>query len=332
MNIQDAVDKFLAESELAQSERTVKTYGTALRRFLEYLAQAGKEPKLTPTEEIEAADAIDFVAWLVGEHFRGTDVPKSTLRTYLAAISRFYQFLVRESLASFPANEYERMKAAYHDFRRGSFWRLPHPASEEAVEEMIKAARSIPPCPEDRRCELRRLRDVAMLETLRSTGMRVGELVGLRRGDLDYRQHTARVIGKGNKERIVYFDSRAWNAVKSYLNARQDGASGKALYQLPVFARHDKGAGKKVLPLSTNSVRSAFNKIRKLAGVEEPMTPHSLRHSFATKALEVTGDLAVVQDMLGHASPTTTRIYAKVSTKRLKEAHEKIFGYREEDE
>ena len=326
MNIQDAVDRFLAESELSQSDRTVKTYATALKRLLEYLAQAGKEPISTPSTEISAEDAIDFVAWLIGEHFRGSDVPKSTLRTYLAAISRFYQFLVRESLAEFPANEYERMKAAYHDFRKGSFWRLPHPASEESIDRMIQAARAVSPCPDDRRCELRRLRDIAMLETLRSTGMRVGELVGLRRGDLDYRQHTARVIGKGNKERIVYFDSRSWNAVKSYLNARQDGASGKALYQLPVFARHDKGAGKKVLPLSTNSVRAAFDRLRKLAGIEEPMTPHSLRHSFATKALEVTGDLAVVQDLLGHASPTTTRIYAKVSTKRLKEAHRKIFG------
>ncbi len=332
MNVEDAVDSFLADLEVAQSERTVRTYAAALNRFKEYLAQAGAPAASTPTTALQADHAIVFVAWLMGEHFRGQETPKSTLRTYLAAISRFYAYLVRESLLEIPANEYERLKSAYRDYRRGSFRRLPHPAAEETISAMIRAARTPPPHPDDRRGKLRRLRDIAILETLRATGMRVGELVRLRRGDLDYRQHTARVIGKGDKERIVYFDDIAWHAVTAYLRAREDGAGMQALFRLPVFARHDKRAGKRVLPLSTNSVRAVFERYRRMAGVSEPVTPHSLRHSFATKALEATGDLAVVQDLLGHASPTTTRIYAKVSTKRLKEAHRKIFGYGEEKE
>ncbi|HEX7587584.1 MAG TPA: tyrosine-type recombinase/integrase, partial [Anaerolineae bacterium] len=180
--------------------------------------------------------------------------------------------------------------------------------------------------------DLARLRNIAMLQALRASGMRVGELVGLKRDDLDHRLHTARVTGKGNKQRIVYFDDLAWNAIQAYLKARNDGARGRALYQLPLFARHDRRVSNKVVPLTTDTVRMVFNVLARDAGIEIAMTPHSLRHAFATKVLEATGDLAVVQDMLGHSSPVTTRIYAKVSNKKMREAHHSAFNYRDKEE
>jgi site-specific recombinase XerD len=328
MTIDEAIDKFLANLALGQAQKTVRTYAGALNRFREYLAQVPLPPATEPASELTVDQAIDYVHWLSGEHFRDQEMSKSTLRTYLTALSRFYTYLIREKLAPIPAGEHERLKDAYRDFRRGGYRRLPKPAAEEAVDRLIQAARAVPSKPDDGRHELIRLRNIAILETLRCTGMRVGELVSLRRGDLDYRNRTARVIGKGDRERVVYFDDVAWRAVQVYLNARQDGARGRALYELPIFARHDRAAGDRVLPISTNTVRRVFDDCMKLAGIEQPLTPHSLRHTFATRALEVTEDLAVVQDLLGHASPATTRVYTRVSSRRLRQAHREIFGYK----
>jgi len=333
MTIDDAIDKFLADLAIGQSKKTVRSYGAALNRFREYLAQVPLSHSTGPSSSLTVDYAIDYVNWLVGEHFRDSDVPRSTLRAYLAALSRFYSYLIREKLAPIPADEHLRLREAYRQFRKGPAQHLPRLAAEETVAKLIRAARSVPPTLDKPRQDLCRLRNIAILETLRCTGMRVGELVQLRRGDLDYRNRTARVVGKGNRERIVYFDDTAWQAVQAYLTARVDGARGRPLHQLPLFARHDRAAGHNILPISTNTVRRIFDDCLKLAGVEQPLTPHALRHTFATRALEVTGDLAVVQDLLGHASPTTTRVYAKVSSIRLHEAHRRIFGYTgQEDE
>ena len=325
MTVDEAIRRFLAELAIGRSERTVRTYATALHRFREYLATLPL-PSPVPVASLGVDEAINFVEWLVNEHFGG-EISKTTLRTYLAALSRFYTYLIREKLSPIPSDEHLRLKEAYRGFRRGSVRPLPRVPAEEAVERLLAAARSVPPRPGDRRYELRRLRNIAMLEALRCTGMRVGELVELRRGDLDYRQRAARVKGKGGRERMVYFDDVAWGALQTYLRARGDGARGSALYRLPLFARHDRRAGGRVLPLSTNSVRQVFRDLLKLADVDQPLTPHSLRHAFATRVLEATEDLAVVQDLLGHSSPSTTRIYAKVSSRRLREAHRRAFGY-----
>lgn len=326
MTIDEAMHRFLADLTLGQARKTVRTYAGALNRFREYLTQVPLSPATEPADRLTADHAIDFVHWLSGEHFRDRPMSKATLRTYLAAIARFYAYLIREKLAPIPADEYERLRGAYHDFRRGGYRRLPRPAAPEVVQQLVQAARSVLPRPDDRSYELRRLRNIAILESLRCTGARVGELVSLRRGDLDYRNQSARVIGKGDRERIIYFDDAAWQAIQTYLSARQDGVRGRALHELPLFARHDRAAGNQVLPLSTNTVRQVFEDCLKLAGIEQPLTPHTLRHTFATLALEATGDLAAVQDLLGHASPATTRVYAKVSARRLREVHRQIFG------
>lgn len=330
MSILDAIDRFLNYLSAGQSERTVKTYEAALNRFREYLSEAGLLPLGTPAADLTVDQAIDFVHWLLGEHFQGREVPRSTLRTYLSSMSRFYDYLLRERLADISAADHQRMRDSYRDFRKGYHRPLPKLPPEEAVKRLIAAGRSRQMDRDDQGAHLRRLRDIAILEILRATGMRVGELVALRRGDLDYRNQAAIVHGKGNRERVVYLDDRAWQALGVYLEARRDGARGRALYELPVVARHNRGASKEVLPVSTNTIRHVFEDCRKLAGIEQPLTPHSLRHAFATKVLEATGDLAAVQDLLGHSSPTTTRIYAKVTSRRLHEAHQRAFEYGKE--
>jgi integrase/recombinase XerD len=327
LTIKEAIQNYLRDLAVGQSPQTVETYSQGLERLKEFLAHA-KHPPAEAASSLTVDYALEFAKWLSEERA----ITKSTLRTYLASISQFYSYLLRERLVDLSATDVERMRDAYAKYRRGYNRPLPKLPPEEAVRALLDAARRVKPEPKKPRLELVRLRNIAMLEALRSSGMRVGELVGLKRDDLDYQQHTARVTGKGDKPRVVYFDDTAWNAIQAYLKERNDGARGRALYQLPLFARHDRRASNKVLPLTTDTVRLVFNALTRDANIEMAMTPHSLRHAFATKLLEATGDLAVVQDMLGHSSPATTRIYAKVSSKRMREAHRTAFNYRGKDE
>jgi integrase/recombinase XerD len=326
--IEETIGAFLHDLAVGQSEQTVQTYSQGLTRFKEFLGTID-HPLTSPASTLCVDHALQCAQWLSQERETLTGkIAKATLRTYLASISQFYSYLLRERVIDLSASDLERMRDAYRKYRRGYSRSLPKLPPDEAVQELLAAAHRVPPRPKKPRLELARLRNIAILEALRSSGMRVGELVGLKRDDLDHRLHSARVTGKGEKERIVYFDDAAWHAIQAYLAARGDGAKGRALYLLPVFARHDRRAGTKVLPMTTDGVRMVFNDIAREAHLEISMTPHSLRHAFATRVLESTGDLALVQDMLGHSSPATTRIYAKVSNKKMREAHREAFNYR----
>ena len=324
--IENAMKDYVVGLTLSQSAQTVATYSQGIERFKEFLAASGLRPS-DSASALEIAKAIEFSKWLNGERAnKKAKLANSTQHTYLASVFRFYKFLVAQEIIDVPASGIEQVRIAFYDTRRGRR-PLPKLPPEEAVTALLDAARRVKQQPELPRLGLARLRNIAMLHALRASGMRVGELVGLVRDDLDYRLHTARVTGKGNKQRIVYFDDAAWNAIQAYLKARNDGARGRALYQLPLFARHDRRVSNKVMPLTTDTVRMVFNALARAANIEIAMTPHSLRHAFATKVLEATGDLAVVQDMLGHSSPVTTRIYAKVSNKKMREAHHSAFDY-----
>lgn len=325
--IDEAIENYLRDLAVGQSAQTVETYSQGLRRFHEFLESHHHSPTLAASS-ITVEHALNYAQWLTQdrESVMGK-IGKSTLRTYLTALSRFYTYLLVSELIDLTAADMHRMRERFRNYRRGYERPLPKLPPEEAVRALLTAAHNVLPTPKKPRLDLARLRNIAMLEALRSAGMRVGELVGLKRDDLDYRQHCARVTGKGSKQRIVYFDNAAWEAVQIYLRARGDAAKGRSMYQLPLFARHDKRIGKSVLPLTTDTVRTVFSRLAEEAGIEIAMTPHSLRHAFATRILEATSDLAVVQDMLGHSSPVTTRIYAKVSSKRMREAHQAAFEY-----
>ena len=324
LTIGQAIENYLRDLAVGQSPRTVETYTQGLARLREFLTHTKRSPT-DLVKQLNVDDVLECARWLSEE--RG--IAKATLRTYLATLSQFFNYLLREKLIDLPASEIERMRDALKKYRRGYHRPLQKLPPDEAITALLRAARAIKPDTKKPRLDLARLRNIAMLEALRASGMRVGELMSLKRDDLDYLNHTARVTGKANKQRIVYFDDPAWNAIQNYLKERADGAKGRALYQLPLFARHDRRASTNVLPMTTDSVRLMFNDLAQQAGIEITLTPHSLRHAFATKVLDATGDLAVVQDMLGHASPETTRIYAKVSSKRMKDAHRAAFGSRD---
>ncbi len=329
--IAETIDAFLHDLSVGQSEQTVETYSQGLARFKEFLASCNHD-LTTPAQSLTIDHALQCAQWLSQERESPVGkIAKATLRTYLASISQLYVYLLRERILDLSASDLERMRDAFRKYRRGYSRSLPKLPPDETVDKLLGAARRAPPHPDNTRLETARLRNIAILEALRSSGMRVGELVRLKRDDLDHRLHSARVTGKGDKERIVYFDDAAWRAIQTYLTSRRDGAKGRALYLLPVFARHDRRVGKRTLPMTTDGIRMVFNQIARDADLEIAMTPHSLRHAFATRMLESSGDLALVQDMLGHSSPATTRIYAKVSNKKMREAHQQAFNQRNAD-
>ncbi|MBN9390060.1 MAG: tyrosine-type recombinase/integrase [Chloroflexi bacterium] len=318
----------------------------------------------------------------------GPRTPKTTVATYIAGLSRFYKWCALERWLVLPADDYERMALRLKDLR-GKVQRtiLDKVPADDILDALLAEARrppETPPAPtpapteattvtgaekpakfrgnvekmaesDARRYQLLRLRNVALLETLKCTGARVSEITGLNRADLDATNRRARVVGKGFKERWVYFSPAAWEAIQLYLRSRtrlmgeaaalKSGSpslsaplrSAKAgsrarsqaadLAGQPLFARHDRGAGwKEVKPLLPHAVETMLWELVEGAGLEVKITPHRFRHWFATRMLSATGDLATTQDLLGHANPATTRIYAQVSETNKQKAHREVFG------
>ena len=169
--------------------------------------------------------------------------------------------------------------------------------------------------PED---DLSGRRDKAVLETLYSTGMRVSELVGLRLDKIDFISGVCRVFGKGSKERLCPIGDRALRSIRRYLEAREkEGFSNAGA----VFLNHSRN--KKGSPLTARSVCRVVDRYIECTSRREGISPHTLRHSFATHLLNRGADLRSVQELLGHENLSTTQIYTHVSTQRLKEAYEK---------
>lgn len=303
-----------------------------------------------------------------------TKVSKSTLSTYSAALLRFYSWCGIEQLLHLSTDEYARLTKRLKELRgkqqRTILNKVP---ADEIIEKLLAQARrsysannlassqevqvsqlvSVSTEYDKGRHKLLRLRNIALLETLKSTGARVSEICGLTRADLDNTNQRARVVGKGSKERWVYFSAVAWTALDEYLAARavplatrtsstNSDVSNKESNPIrpvrrrerasevdsqPLFARHDRGAGVKQLkPLAPRSIENMLWQLVEEAGLQTYITPHKFRHWFATRILAATGDLATTQDLLGHASPTTTRIYAQVSEQKKQNAHRQVFN------
>jgi site-specific recombinase XerD len=325
--IQEAMHDFLLN---LNAEHTQQTYATPLKHFSTYLAGQGVHVERDPATALTVDHAIDFVPWLRHECFPEPDQPaKATLQLYLTAVYRFYRSLLKRG-ASFAAADIARLEETYRDARNIRGEPRPKDPKLAAVEAIIQAARSVSPVmgdkPADRKRELSRLRDIAIVETLRATGCRVGELVALRRGDLDWVARSALVKGKGSKYRKVYLDGQAWMALVAYLQARQDGSEARALARLPAFCGHGNRSGRTPSPLTTRHVARIIQDLARRAGIAEAgVTPHYFRHVFATRALERTENLALVQDMLGHASPATTRVYAKTDERQRREGYARVW-------
>jgi integrase len=208
--------------------------------------------------------------------------------------------------------------------------RLPQFPREE-IEKILLYVKNITNNLSDNSAErLREYRDRAFIMTLADTGLRVHEACNLRRGDIDWNEGRAVIIGKGNKQAVVRFSERSLAAIKDYLAIRAvfDGASGRPLPSLPLFARHDKGAGKKIKPMTTATGRNIVAvRVDQALGAEAAgrITPHSFRHYFVTTVLRASGNLKLAQELARHASIQVTQRYAHLSDDELDKGYREIF-------
>ncbi|MEN6408289.1 MAG: tyrosine-type recombinase/integrase, partial [Anaerolineaceae bacterium] len=255
----------------------------------------------------------------------------ATERVYITAVAGFYEFLAAENLA--PIN-LARIQLLIRRRARKPGIRLPQFPRNE-IDEIVEYLSNITNLSsEDAVDRLRNLRDRALLITLADTGLRIHDACNLRRGDMDWNEGRTLVVGKGNRQAVVRFSPRALAALKDYLQERAslDGASGKPLSALPLFARHDNGAGSKVKPITPTSGRNIVNDwVGKILGGDAVgrITPHSFRHYFVTEVLLASGNLKLAQELARHTSITVTQRYAHLSEDELDKGYWEIFAEKE---
>lgn len=317
-----------------QSEHTFRTYRSGLAYFQTYLAETQDWTPDRPIASLVPDMFQEFPPWLLKQTYQRSErtarlpLAESSRSLYLLAVTRFLRFLVlRKRLPHFDYVEYNRIKEELAQATNVKTKPIAQKIPAEAlVEALVDAARVPPQLKDDasaayrHRLRLVWRRDLAMVLALKSSGMRVGELVKLKRADLDHARQGAWVTGKGRKTRFVAFDDAAWAAIHAYLTERQDEALLVQLAQHPLFCRHDRTTRTdQRLPLSLRSVQKIIKELAEQADIARKfnLSPHSLRHYFANGLLEFTGNLALVQEALGHQDPKTTRGYTKIKVEEI---------------
>lgn len=268
-------------SERAASPHTVRSYRRDLAEFAAFLGEQGAGRPA----DIARVDARTIRAYLARLHGRGLE-PASIARQ-LAALRSWFRFLVRRGLAG--RNPAREVRSPRLGRKLPSF--LPIDETVALLEAKALAA------PE-------RDRDLAILEMLYAAGLRVSELAGLDVDDVDRAERTVRVLGKGRKERIVPFGEQAARALDAYLGRRGDARG-------PLFRNRPGGR------LTVRSVHAIVRRAAKAAGLARPVSPHTLRHTFATHLLDAGADLRAIQELLGHSRLSTTQRYTHVGAEQL---------------
>lgn len=321
ITIQQAIAQYIDSVTLARSENTALTYRKALAAFAKALKNEGVDPAESSLTDL-SEDAVAWFATAMKSHSPATE------RLRLTAVAGFYEFLAAEKLAE-PNLPRVRLLIRQRGRRPGP--RLPQ-FPRDAIEQMLEFATALKFVPtESEIAQLRNLRDRAFIIVLGDTGLRVHEACGLRRGDLDWNEGKAMIIGKGNRQAVVRFSKRSLNALKDYLNARSatDGSSGKPLGSLPIFARHDKGSGKQVKPMTPTSGRNIITqRVREALGdaAAGTITPHSFRHYFVTAVLRGSGgNLKLAQELARHRNIQVTQRYAHLSDDELDRGYYEVF-------
>ena len=282
------------EHENGFSEHTLRAYHKDLLQFDNFL----KAEKRSSLESINHLLLRRFLAVL-----RSKNYSKTTIARKLASIRSFFKFLIREG--ELVANPFEMLRTPKQDKK------LPYFLSISEVDVLLKT----PDC-----SNVMGLRDMAIMETLYSTGIRVSELVGLDESNIDFFAGMIKVQGKGKKERLVPIGSHAIKAINEYIDSKSKSKKkeeNKVSRSEPLFLNRFGGR------LTARSVARSLDKYLKVSGVNLLTSPHTFRHSFATHLLDKGADLRSVQEMLGHSSLSTTQIYTHITTERLKNVYDK---------
>ena len=274
--------------ERGLADNTIQSYSRDLLRFFQFLEGRKRSP-LRATQD----DIMDYIGTLQ------KDLSARSCARSLSALKMFFRFLVTEGrIESSPA----RLLGAPKLPRR-----LPGVLTRDEVDVLLAQ-----PDPSNQRGH----RDKAMLELLYATGLRVSELVGLQMSNINLEAGYVRMVGKGSKERMVPMGTKAMEVLKAYLSE----ARGRLLKNKSSSSLFFNSRG---ATLTRQGFWKIIKKYGKKAGIRKEITPHKLRHSFASHLLEGGADLRSVQVMLGHADISTTQIYTHITRERLKQIHEK---------
>jgi integrase/recombinase XerC len=270
------------ELERGASPHTVRNYRADLVEFSDFLRRQGSS--------IAAADARLVRAWMAWLHQRR--LAKSSMARKLATVRSCFRFLARRG--AMDRNPARSVKSPRPVRRLPSF--LPKDESKDLLDRAVQTSEAS-------------RRDHALLELLYATGIRVAECCGLDWADLDLTQGTVRVLGKGDKERVVPVGEAALAALDGYLLLRRVARG-------PLFTNHRGGR------LTPRSVRRIVGKHARLSGIDRRVTPHTLRHTFATHMLGEGADLRLIQELLGHRRLSTTQRYTHVSPEQLMKVYD----------
>lgn len=298
-----ALDAFLSGLAARDaSEHTRRAYATAVRQFLDWLAgQPGADWRRPARRHLRG--------YLAAMNGRG--LSRTSISSRLAALRSFYRYGRREGwVAGDPWSAVTTPRLPR---------RLPNVLEVDGVEQLLDAVPGSAAVRADAPGgDALVLRDRAIVETAYAGGLRIGELATARVGDLDLRRGELRVVGKGRKERVTLLGGPARDALDAYLVEGRPRLLGDAAADDPGALFLNAAGG----PLSARGIRYRIERLVQRAGLSSRVSPHTLRHSFASHLLEGGADLRVVQELLGHASLATTQVYTHVSPGRLRTAYQ----------
>ena len=307
MSIYKLINDFLEylEIERGRAILTVQNYD----RYLKSFAQFAKESKIESPDKIDSELVTKYRLYL-----NRTNISRSTQNYYLIALRSFLKFLSKKNLPSLAAEQIELAKT---DERQITFL-----DGDELEDLLVKPDLKT----------IQGVRDRAILDLFFSTGLRVSELCALKKEDINLERSEFSVKGKGGKIRVVFLDHEAKESIKRYLSRRHD----KSEYLFISYGHTNTDNGLLIMdnvdPITPRSVQRMIHKYALEAGITKHITPHVLRHSFATDLLMSGADLRSVQSLLGHSSVTTTQIYTHVTDQHLQEVHQAFHGLRRNDE
>ena len=300
MYLSEAIDDFIdsVEVEGGRSKSTAENYRLYLERFVEFTDDL-------KVSSIKGETVRKYRLWLNRyENDKGQELSTTTQSYHLIALRRLLVYLSKRDIESLGPSKIELPKTS-----RSEVTFLYY----DEIERMLEAISG------DKESDLR---DRAIIELLFSSGLRVSELVNLNRDNVNTERREFMVRGKGKKDRPVFISKNAAEQIENYLNARQDSL-------VPLFINYSRrnttptndGNYKR---LSARSVQRIIDKYAKLAGITKHVSPHTMRHSFATDLLMNGADLRSVQSMLGHANISTTQVYTHITDSHLKDIHDKF--------
>ncbi len=295
LSVESLLEKFLyyLEFEKNNSPKTLENYSLWLNRFTNYVWGE------TDVTTIKSMQMLDYRMYL-----NQMGLSKQTINYHIVAIRSFFKFCLKNDIDCMSPNKLELAKVPNREINF---------LSEDEVMSIMEA----PALLWEEKNILKQKRDIAILWMLYGTGLRVSELISLKRSQIDADNKQFSVMGKWSKIRAIFMTSNAREALVDYLKIRSDDSE----YIFISLSWNSRGNS-----LSRNSIETIVRKYKDLAWIKKKVTPHTLRHSFATSLLRKWADIRAVQQLLGHASITTTQIYTHVDDKYLKEVHDLLDG------